>query len=125
MFDQDIHDVPSPYTFQRRKPSNTAVIVAAVLAFAIVGLFAFAALSFISGVKRAASVPQPSIVERWIAGYEIAVRNNHHTDASALAGLISASYLQANDEENYRKWKDLSGEELAESMNQQMHGTNR
>ena len=43
--------------------------------------------------------------------YEIAKRNGTPMDAYVQAGLVSAAYLQANDEINYKKWKKIEKEE--------------
>lgn len=37
--------------------------------------------------------------------FEIAVRNGTPMDKCVQAGLVTAAYLQAHDEENYRRWK--------------------
>jgi hypothetical protein len=37
--------------------------------------------------------------------YEIAKRNGTRMDVCVHAGLVSAAYLQAKDEEKYREWK--------------------
>ena len=43
--------------------------------------------------------------------YEIAKRNGSAMDAYLQAGLVTASYLQAKDETNYKKWKEIENEE--------------
>ena len=43
--------------------------------------------------------------------YEIAKKNGSTMDAYVQAGMVAASYLQANDEENYKKWKDIESKE--------------
>jgi len=42
-----------------------------------------------------------------IKSYEIAMRNKSYMDAYIQTGIISISFLNANDEENYKKWKIL------------------
>jgi len=42
--------------------------------------------------------------------YEIAKKNGEDMDAYIQAGIVAASYLQANDEENYKKWKKIEKE---------------
>lgn len=37
--------------------------------------------------------------------YKIAKRSGSSMDACVHAGIVAAAYLQANDEENYRRWK--------------------
>jgi len=39
--------------------------------------------------------------------YEMAKRNGTPIDICVHAGLVSAAYLQAKDEENYRRWKQI------------------
>jgi len=39
--------------------------------------------------------------------YEIAKRSGTAMDAYVHAGLVAAAYLQANDAENYKKWKEI------------------
>ncbi|WP_074406093.1 hypothetical protein [Aquimarina megaterium] len=43
--------------------------------------------------------------------YEIAKRNGSAMDAYVQAGLVTAAYLQANDERNYKKWKKIEEQE--------------
>ena len=42
--------------------------------------------------------------------YEIAKKNGSDMDAYTQASLVSAAYLQANDEVNYKKWKAIENE---------------
>lgn len=39
--------------------------------------------------------------------YEIAKANGSAIDAYGAAGFVCAAYLQAKDEENYKKWKQI------------------
>lgn len=39
--------------------------------------------------------------------YNMAVRNGDAMQAYIQAGICAAAYMQANDERNYRKWKDI------------------
>jgi TM2 domain-containing membrane protein YozV len=39
--------------------------------------------------------------------YQIAVDAGSDMDAYVQAGLVAAAYLQANDSENYKKWKEI------------------
>jgi len=43
--------------------------------------------------------------------YEIAKKNGTAMDAYVAAATVSAAYLQAKDEENYKKWKAIEKEE--------------
>lgn len=42
-----------------------------------------------------------------VAQYDIAKKNGSAMDAYVAAGFVSAAYLQAKDEENYKKWKAI------------------
>lgn len=46
-----------------------------------------------------------------IIQYGIAKRNGSAMDAYIQAGLVSASFLQAKDEKNYKKWKEIESQE--------------
>jgi hypothetical protein len=43
--------------------------------------------------------------------YDIAKRNGDKLQAYLQAGIISAAFLQAKDEENYKKWKNIEKQE--------------
>ena len=43
--------------------------------------------------------------------YEIAKRSGSAMDAYVHAGLVAAAYLQAKDEANYKKWREIEKEE--------------
>lgn len=43
--------------------------------------------------------------------YGIAKLNGNAIDAYVQAGMVAAAYLQAKDEVNYQKWKDIEAEE--------------
>ena len=43
--------------------------------------------------------------------YEIAKRSGNAIDAYVYAGIVAAAYLQANDEENYERWKEIERQE--------------
>lgn len=43
--------------------------------------------------------------------YQIAKRNGNAIDICVHAGLVSAAYIQAKDEANYSKWKDIEEED--------------
>jgi hypothetical protein len=42
--------------------------------------------------------------------YEIAVKSGNLMDAYVHAGLVAEVYLQAKDEDNYKKWKQIQNE---------------
>ena len=43
--------------------------------------------------------------------YQIAKNNGSAMDAYVQAGMVAASYLQAKDETNYKKWKGIEADE--------------
>lgn len=45
--------------------------------------------------------------------YEIAKRNGNAMDAYTQATFVTAAFLQANDEANYAKWKQIQQQEAA------------
>lgn len=42
--------------------------------------------------------------------YEIAKKNGSDMDAYVQSGMVAAAYLQAEDENNYKKWKEIENE---------------
>ncbi len=53
------------------------------------------------------------VAEDAVRQYEIAKRNGSAMDAYVHAGLVAAAYLQAKDERNYKKWKEIEAAEAA------------
>ena len=78
---------------------NRKVIFAAVLV-----LGAMAAIAFKGSTPHVAS---SDVAANVIRQYEIAKRGGSAMDAYFQAGLVAAVFLQAGDEENYHKWKDI------------------
>jgi hypothetical protein len=50
-----------------------------------------------------------------VTQYEIAQRNGSPMDACVQAGLVSAAYLQAQDEANYQRWKQTEKADCAKA----------
>lgn len=50
------------------------------------------------------------VAEDAVRQYEIASKNGSAMDAYTQAGFVAAAYLQAGDEANYKKWKDIEKE---------------
>ena len=48
-----------------------------------------------------------------VAQYGIALRNGTAMDRCVQAGMVTAAYLQAQDEENYQKWKIVEANDCA------------
>ena len=86
-----------------QKVSKQQLIIGAVIAVAVL-LFLFG-----GGLEmQAASELQDihdQVAEDAVKQYQIAKRNGSAVDACVAAGLVTASYLQANDEANYKIWK--------------------
>lgn len=51
------------------------------------------------------------VAEDAVKQYEIAKKNGNAMDAYVQASVVCAAYLQANDEENYKKWKAIEAQE--------------
>ena len=51
------------------------------------------------------------VAEDAIRQYEIAKRSGSAMDAYVQAGMVAAAFLQAEDEANYKKWKEIEKEE--------------
>lgn len=47
------------------------------------------------------------VAEDAVKQYDMASRNGSSIDACVHAGLVSAAYLQAEDESGYKKWKSI------------------
>lgn len=47
------------------------------------------------------------VAEDAVKQYEIAKRSGDKVEIYTHASLVAASYLQAKDEENYKKWKEI------------------
>lgn len=84
----------------------------------ILGLFfllVFASFFFGNGIDEAVNIEmkkiEKSIAIDAIKQYEIAKKNGSAMDAYVQAGVVAAAFLQANDEENYKKWKSIEKSE--------------
>ena len=53
---------------------------------------------------------QNRVAEDAVRQYEIAERQGDKMQIYVQAGLVSAAYLQAQDEANYRRWKEVERE---------------
>ncbi len=54
-------------------------------------------------------------VQEQIKQYNIAKKNGSNMDAYVQASMVSAVFLQAKDEKNYKKWKKIE-KELAKKV---------
>lgn len=51
-----------------------------------------------------------NVAADFIKQYEIAAKNGNSMDAYVHAGVVAQAFLQAKDEANYKKWKDVQDE---------------
>jgi len=85
------------------------ILIGVIVFIGLIGYF------FGGGIEKQAQNQQHE-VENQVAldaekQYEIAKKNGKAIDAYVQAGLVAAAYLQANDEVNYKKWKDIESKE--------------
>lgn len=78
----------------------------------VIGLLYF----FFGGGLENQAASQMEKIENQVAldsekEYEIAKNSGNAMDTYVHAGLVAAAYLQAKDEVNYKKWKDIENEE--------------
>ena len=45
--------------------------------------------------------------------YNIAKKHGNRTDICVQAGLVKASYMQAKDEDNFKKWTEIEARDCA------------
>lgn len=92
------------------KNNNNAKAIISLLIF--IGLIWF---YFGGGLEKQVEIDTQRIENQValdaVKQYEIAKRNSSAMDAYVHAGLVAASYLQAKDEANYKKWKEIEKEE--------------
>lgn len=85
------------------------IIVGIIFAFVLLGYF------FGGGIEEQAARDLQKIENQVAADavkqYEIAKRSGSAMDAYVQARMAAAAFLQANDEENYKKWKDIEAKE--------------
>jgi len=60
--------------------------------------------------KQQMQTIENQVTEDAIKQYEIAYRQGDKMQIYVQAGMVAAAYLQAQDEENYRKWKAIEKE---------------
>lgn len=84
----------------------------------IIGIVVFVILIwfFFGGGLEQQAAEQMQTIENQVAEdavkqYEIAKNSGNAIDAYVHAGIVAAAYLQAQDEPNYKKWKDIEKEE--------------
>lgn len=82
-----------------------------ISAISAIGLAYFAWI-FIGGGLEKQTTKEMQRVENQVAGdsekqYEIARESGTPMDRCVHAGFVSAAYIQAKDQENYAKWKEI------------------
>ena len=94
--------------------ASSAGAVIAVLLVALWGWYYFG-----GGLERQADQTMRDIQNKVavdaVAQYGIAQRNGSAMDVCVQAGLVTAAYLQAQDEANYRKWKQTEKADCAKA----------
>jgi len=93
---------------QTTKPKSGKALKAII---SIVFLVAIAWYFFGGGVQKQAA-SQMSDIEKQVAldsekKYEIAKSGGDKIEIATHAGMVAAAYLQAKDETNYKKWKEI------------------
>lgn len=76
----------------------------------IVVMIAISSLTNIVAEKQMDNI-ENKVAEDAVKQYEIAKQNGSKMDAYVQAGMVCAAYLQANDQENYKKWKEIERQE--------------
>jgi hypothetical protein len=56
---------------------------------------------------------EQQVAEDAVKQYQIAKRSGTSMDACVHAGLVSAAYIQAKDEDNYQRWKAIEKSDCA------------
>ncbi|MCP4551030.1 MAG: hypothetical protein GY834_03075 [Bacteroidetes bacterium] len=94
---------------ENTKPNVVQAIVGVIVA---IGLLWYL---FGGGLERQAASDLNRIEQQVAADsvrqYEIAKRSGNAMDAYVHASLVAAAYLQAEDEANYKKWKEIENQE--------------
>lgn len=89
--------------------------VAALATLVVLGLGAW--FYFGGGLEQQAAENMREIEKKVaidaVRQYDIAKRNGTAIDACVQAGMVSAAFLQANDEPNYAQWKQTEKSDCA------------
>ena len=92
--------------------SSTFKVIFVVIIAAGIGWYLFR-----GGLEKQAAVDLQAIEKQVAADtvkqYEIAKRNGSAMDACVQAGFVTAAYLQAKDESNYKLWKITESSDCA------------
>ncbi|WP_282087074.1 hypothetical protein [Aquimarina algiphila] len=88
-----------------------------IIQFMLGGIITIVFLIFFFGggleeqTKKEINKIENQVANDAVKQYEITKRNGSAMDAYIQAGLVTAAYLQANDEENYKRWKKVEEQE--------------
>jgi hypothetical protein len=91
------------------KPNKAQAIISVVVIIGLVYFFFGGGLE-----KKAASDMQKienQVAQDAVEQYEITKRGGDAMDIYIHASLVSAAFLQAKDEVNYKKWKEIEKQE--------------
>lgn len=81
----------------------------------IIGVLVFIGYFYGGGLENHAEMEMNKIeiqvAEDAIKQYEIAKRNGSDIDAYTQASFVATAFLQAKDEANYKKWKNIEQKE--------------
>ena len=110
------------YTGNEDETKNSDNNSTTVVGSSLVGLILLAGTIWYfwgSGFERQVSKNADTIYSQVssdaVQQYEITKRNGNKTDICVQAGLVSAAYLQAKDEPNYQKWKQIENSDCSNS----------
>ena len=97
-------------TNNEQKPSNQKLITTII---SIVAVIIMVWYFYGGGVEQ-------GVANDEIKQYEMCIRNNDLLGASAHAGIASAAFQQAGDEDGYRKWKSLADDAMEKATKMEM-----
>lgn len=86
-----------------------------VLLLAGIGLWFFAGGGLEQQAQNDMKKIQDQVAVDAVAQYNIAKSQGDKIQICVQAGFVSAAYLQAKDEHNYNKWKDIQKEDCSKA----------
>ena len=92
----------------RKKPSKWKIILGTVLLFIV--LFTALSIGTEAVSENQMDAINSQVAEDAVRQYEIAKKGDA-MDAYTQASFVWAAYLQAKDQENYKKWKEIEKKE--------------
>jgi len=79
-----------------------------LIALSLLGLLGCDAL-----VKSDLADIEKQVAQDSVASYNLSVKGGDKMEICTQASMVSASFLQAKDEKNYLKWKDIEKNDCA------------